>query len=106
MYQVLDTVYGMGKGMMMTEKEKYLEWVKREEAKGLKDVHVTGNLNLIGTGVVEEDLYREMNSMNDAIDRGDYTNFTENPLGQQLEKIRRLGRMAGIRFKKQFGEQI
>lgn len=90
----------------MTEKEKYLEWVKREEAKGLIDVHVTGNLNLIGTTVVEEDLYREMNAMNDAIDRGDYTNYTESPFGEYLEEVRRFGRMAGIRIKKQFGEQI
>jgi len=90
----------------MTEKEKYLEWDKREEAKGLKDVHVFGNINFVGEKIAEEDLYKEFNAMNDAIDRGDYTNYTESFLGKSLEEAKRLGRMAGIRLKKQFGEKV
>ena len=89
----------------MTEKEKYLEWVKREEAKGLVDVNIFGNLKLVGESVTEEDLYREMNAINDAKDRGDYTHYTESLFGKPLEEVRRHARMAGRRLKKRFGKK-
>jgi hypothetical protein len=62
---------------MQTEKEKFLAWYKKEKkekgllyCKPIIDIDpYTGKVNL-PEGTTEEDIYREMNAMNDAIANG------------------------------------
>lgn len=65
----------------MTEKEKYLAWHKDQvENHGLKSVRIFGNpladfdenVPRVPEGTTEEDIFRSMNQMNAAYERGDY----------------------------------
>jgi hypothetical protein len=57
----------------VTEKEKFLAWVKAEQAKGLVSISLTPAWfpGSRPEGVTEEDVYRELNAMNAAVARGD-----------------------------------
>ena len=69
------------------EKDKYLKWYKKEqEENGLISARPTFNFDWYDPenetikapeGVTEEDIYKELNDINDAMDRGDYTVVAE-----------------------------
>lgn len=52
----------------MTEKEKFLAWLKAEQAKGLVSISITPSWfpGPAPAGVSEEDVYRELNAMTTA----------------------------------------
>lgn len=62
------------------ERDKYLAWFREEQKKGLRDVKFAFDPSWYkddGTiqapeGTNTEDLYRELNTINAAIERGDY----------------------------------
>ncbi len=62
----------------MTEKEKFLAWVKAEQAKGLVSISLTPAWfpGSRPEGVTEEDVYRELNAMTDAVARGAFKPVT------------------------------
>jgi hypothetical protein len=70
----------------MTEKEKYLAWFKKEqEENGLLECRIIGdpladfdeNAPRVPEGTTEEDIYRAMNAMNDAIAEGRFKIATD-----------------------------
>ena len=63
------------------EKQKYLKWLKEEKAKGLVDIKPTFNYNYydldkgilsLPKGITEEDIYKELNAINDALTKGKF----------------------------------
>ena len=61
------------------EKDKYLKWFNDEKAKGLKDIKFafapdwyTADGVKAPEGTTTEDLYRELNIINDVLADGDY----------------------------------
>jgi len=93
----------------MTEKEKYLKWVAEQEAKGLLDVNVFWNLNMIGEGTTEEQLYAELNKWNEApktkvsFEDGIYEdNVPRKDISEALAECKRLGKESGERIKRAF----
>lgn len=51
-----------------SEKEKFLAWYKAEQAKGLLGLRITPGD--IPPGTTEEDVYRALNEINDAVAAG------------------------------------
>ena len=55
---------------MITEKQKYLQWVDKEKQKGLIGIHIQF-ASQASKGVTEEELYGELNRMIEAPDLPD-----------------------------------
>ncbi len=58
----------------MTEKEKFNKWLEKEKEKGLIDIklHPINKKN-----IDSEEVYADLNKMNDAYAKGNYTVITE-----------------------------
>ena len=57
----------------MSEQSKFEQWFEEQKNDGLIDFKVTLNPSVIGSNMPIETIFKELNAMNDAIARGDYT---------------------------------
>lgn len=65
----------------MTEKEKFFEWFCKEKQNGLVDIKFTPNYENIHN-ITEEDLYAELNRMNEAEKLGEIVDLELFPGGK------------------------
>lgn len=65
----------------MTEKEKFFEWFRKEKENGLVDIKFTPNYENI-YNITEENLYAELNRMNEADEIGETEDLELFPSGK------------------------
>lgn len=87
-----DWLYGNYKRIMGPEEEKLTKWFNNQKQKGLVDMKVTTssafdnivNCQSVKCSVTREELCRELNAMNEAIEKGECTRLTPKDYGDEL----------------------